>query len=288
MSASSDGTLVLLTAATPDERERLRRELEAAGVRARLVDSVEEARAAYTSVSRDDVPRELAQMTVHNLKTPLTSMLAALEMLAEGDLGAVNERQALALRETRARALELLALIDDLLELWKVESVSVPLMPELIDPDELLADVRREWILPFERAGARLYVEDVSAPSFPGDRAVLRRVLSNLIHNALLHAGDGVTVRLAARCEGDTVIITVSDDGRGIPREYHHLLFTRFPRLPRSVTPTRGTGLGLAFCRQAVASHGGQIEVESDAGQGCVFTVRLPCEIRASAEMAQA
>lgn len=288
MPTSSDGTLVLLATATPDERERLRRELEAAGVRALLVDTVEEARAAWTNVHRDDVPRELAQMTVHNLKTPLTSMLAALEMLAEGDLGAVNERQALALRETRARGLELLALIDDLLELWKVESATVPLMPELIDPVELLADVRREWILPFERAGARLHVEDVSAPAFPGDRAVLRRVLANLTHNALLHGGDGVTVRLGARGDGDAVIITVSDDGRGIPREYHHLLFTRFPRLPRSVTPTRGTGLGLAFCRLAVASHGGQIGLESDAGKGCVFTVRLPCEIRASTEMARA
>lgn len=272
---ATESPVVLVFAEHAKEREQILRELEAAGVPAVIATTATEARAA-AGLRNDGAPPELAQMAVHNLKTPLTSMLAALEMLADGDLGPVNERQGMVLRDTHTRGLELLALIENLLELWTLESSPLALSVELIDPVELLADVRRDWVVAFERAGARLHLEEVVAPSFPGDRAVLRRVLGNLTHNALVHAGDGITVRLGARADADEVRFTVTDDGRGIPREYHDAIFARFARIPRSVARTRGTGLGLAFCRLAVSMHGGRIWVESGEGQGSAFCIGLP------------
>jgi signal transduction histidine kinase len=280
---ASEFPLVLLSGGTPEERERLREELEAAGIRAAPVDSVDDAKAVATALRAAAAPDELAQMAVHNLKTPLTSLLASLEMLAEGDLGAVSERQLRTLRDMQARGAELLELIEDLLQLWRLESTALELSIETIEPRELLAELREEWAPAYERAGSRVHVESAgNAPAFAGDRGVLRRAFGNLLHNALVHGGEHVTVWLRASADDAHVRFVVADDGVGIPAEYHELIFEKFARIPRPHSRGRGTGLGLAFCRLAAAAHHGRLWVESEPGQGCRFSLRLPAAEDAS------
>lgn len=223
------------------------------------------------------VPTDLAQLTVHNLKTPLTGILATLEMLADGDMGPLTARQRETLLDVQARSEELLELVDDLLQLWRLESESFELSLEPVDPADLLALVRQDWAVAFERAGARVHVESArGVPAFPGDRGVLRRALGNLLHNALMHAGERVTVTCRVTTDARFVQFSVVDDGVGIPAEFQEMIFEKFGRGPSVRHAIRGTGLGLSYCRLASTAHQGDLWVESQPGRGSAFHLRIP------------
>ena len=224
---------------------------------------------------RDD----LMKMIVHDLKTPLTSVLASTEMLLDGDFGALTEGQRKALADTEARAEDLLALIGDLLEVSRLEEATMTLEFEPIAPAALLNEVVHEWSMRFQQEGA-LATVDVSddAPVFTADKALLKRVLGNLIQNALSHSSSAVTLQLLARRNGDGILFTVADNGPGIPPEYHEVIFRKFERVKTSNAPrTRSSGLGLAFCKLVVDAHGGRIWVQSAGeGKGSMFHFALP------------
>lgn len=231
---------------------------------------------------RDD----LLKMMVHDLKSPLTGVLATLEMVGDGDFGPVPEGPLGALGEAQSKAEELLALIDDLLEVARIEERGVALRPEPLEPARLLADTARDWAVRFTAAGARAEVDAApDAPAFLADRALLRRVLNNLLENALTHAapplgGAGarpLAVRLSVRGADGGVLFTVADNGPGVASEYRELIFRKFEsvKLP-GASRARGSGLGLAFCRLVVEAHGGHVWVQSEAGQGAAFHVQLP------------
>lgn len=226
--------------------------------------------------ARDDLMR----MIVHDLKTPLTSMLATLEMLRDGDFGPVDERPARALSDVEGKAEDLLGLIQDLLDVTKVEEQSLPLAPEPIAPAALLAEVLFDWELRFrqEQTTARTEVSD-DAPVFHADKTLVKRVLANLVQNAITHSPVPVTVTLAARRDPAGIVLTVSDDGPGIPEEYQGLVFQKFEQVRAPNAPrVRSSGLGLAFCRIAVEAHGGRIWLRSSEGQGSAFHILLPLQ----------
>jgi len=226
--------------------------------------------------ARDDLMR----MIVHDLKTPLTSMLATLEMLRDGDFGPVDERPARALSDVEGKAEDLLGLIQDLLDVTKVEEQSLPLAPEPIAPAALLAEVLFDWELRFrqEQTTALTEVSD-DAPVFHADKTLVKRVLANLVQNAITHSPVPVTVTLAARRDPAGIVLTVSDDGPGIPEEYQGLVFQKFEQVRTPNAPrVRSSGLGLAFCRIAVEAHGGRIWVRSSEGEGSAFHILLPLQ----------
>ncbi len=226
--------------------------------------------------ARDDLMR----MIVHDLKTPLTSMLATLEMLRDGDFGAVDERPARALSDVEGKAEDLLGLIQDLLDVSKVQEQPLVLSPEQIAPAALLAEVMFDWELRFrqEQTVARTEVAD-DAPVFRADKTLLKRVLANLVQNAITHSPVPVTLTLAARRDPAGIVISVSDTGPGIPKEYQDLVFQKFEQVRAANAPrVRSSGLGLAFCRIAVESHGGRIWLRSKEGEGSTFHILLPLE----------
>jgi two-component system sensor histidine kinase/response regulator len=224
---------------------------------------------------RDD----LMKMIVHDLKTPLTAVLATTEMLRTGDFGPVTDRQTKALSDAEAKAEDLLALIEDLLEVWRLEEASITLDLQPIAPAALFAEVLHEWALRFKQEGAVATV-DVSedAPVFEADKALLMRVIGNLVQNSVTHTGSSVRLTLGAKKDGDGVLITVADNGPGIPAEYHELIFRKFERVKNPNIPrTRSSGLGLAFCKLVADAHGGRIWVRSAGeGQGSAFHIYLP------------
>jgi signal transduction histidine kinase len=218
------------------------------------------------------------KMIVHDLKTPLTAVLATLEMVMDGDFGALTPAQRAALVDVEDQAEDLLALIADLLEVTKVEQSSIALSPEPIAPAAFLAELVFDWQHRFQQEGATAHT-DVSddAPVFDADKTVLKRVFANLLQNALSHSPLGVRVRMSARRDGDAILFTVADNGPGIPKEYHDLIFRKFEQVRTANAPkTRSSGLGLTFCRLAVEGHGGTIWVQSEEGKGAQFHVRLP------------
>ena len=234
----------------------------------------------------EKVRDDLMKMIVHDLKSPLTSVLAALEMVLDGDFGAVSESQRRALGDAEAKAEDLLALIEDLLEVARIEEASIQLDVQPIAPAALLTEVLHEWEMRLaqEEASGTLDVAD-DAPVFHADKGLVKRVFSNLIQNALTHSPRNVRVSLRARHDGasDGVLFTVADNGPGIPKEYHEIIFRKFEQAKTPSAPrVRSSGLGLAFCKLAVEAHGGRIWVQSEEGKGSQFHFTLPVHPRRS------
>ena len=228
----------------------------------------------------EKVRDDLMKMIVHDLKTPLTSVLATLEMLADGDFGQVTTPQKAAIGDAETKSEDLLALIDDILEVARIEEASISLTLAPMAPAALLAELVHEWGHRFQQEGttASVSVAD-DAPVFSGDKGLIKRVFSNLIQNAVTHSSHPVHLELSARRARQGVLFTVTDNGPGIPPEYHDLIFRKFgqvemPRSPR----TRSSGLGLTFCKLVVERHGGRIWVKSSEGEGSSFYIELPTD----------
>ncbi len=239
-------------------------------------DALEESYRRLRELER--VRDDLMKMIVHDLKTPLTSILATMELLIDGDLGALGERQRGAIADTQVKAEELLALINDLLEVRRIEETSIALHLEEIDPAGLLEEMLRDWALRFqqERTVAAADVAN-DTPIFRGDRGMLKRVFGNLVQNALIHSGAAIELTLVARPDPNGIRFTVIDTGPGIPPEYHDVIFQKFEQVRAVHAPrVRTSGLGLTFCRLVVEAHGGRIWVQSTEGVGSAFHFILP------------
>ncbi|MEO7822617.1 MAG: ATP-binding protein [Gemmatimonadaceae bacterium] len=228
----------------------------------------------------EKVRDDLMKMIVHDLKTPLTSVLATLEMLADGDFGEVTTTQKGAIADAETKSEDLLGLIDDILEVARIEDATITVSLEPIAPPALLAELVYEWAHRFTQEGTTTSISVADdAPVFRGDKGLIKRVFSNLIQNAVTHSSHPVHLELSARRSGAGVLFTVSDNGPGIPPEYHDLIFRKFgqvemPRSPR----TRSSGLGLTFCKLVVERHGGRIWLRSTEGKGSSFYIELPTD----------
>ena len=227
---------------------------------------------------RDD----LMKMIVHDLKTPLTSVLATLEMMADGDFGQVTTSQKAAIGDAESKSEDLLSLIDDILEVARIEEANITLTVGPMAPGALLAELVHEWGHRFqqERTTVSVSVAD-DAPVFIGDKGLIKRVFSNLIQNAVTHSSSPVQLELSARRAGHGVLFTVTDNGPGIPPEYHEVIFRKFGQVEMPRTPrTRSSGLGLTFCKLVVERHRGRIWVKSAEGKGSSFYIELPSDPR--------
>ncbi|HMG70870.1 MAG TPA: ATP-binding protein [Gemmatimonadaceae bacterium] len=225
---------------------------------------------------RDD----LMKMIVHDLKTPLTSVLATLEMLSDGDFGNVSTPQKAAIGDAESKSEDLLALIDDILEVARIEEANINLALAPIAPGALLAELVHEWDHRFQQEQTTVSVSVADdAPVFSGDKGLIKRVFSNLIQNAVTHSSRAVHLEFHARRAGLGVLFTVSDNGPGIPPEYHEVIFRKFGQVEMPRTPrTRSSGLGLTFCKLVVERHRGRIWVKSAEGKGSSFYIELPSD----------
>ena len=226
------------------------------------------------------VREDLMKMIVHDLKTPLTLVLATLEMLADGDFGPVNDKQKAAVADAETKSEDLLALIEDILEVARIEEASIKLSPVPIAPAALIAEMVHEWQHRFHQEKTKVSVNVTDeAPVFSGDKALIKRVFSNLIQNAITHSSTPIELQLNARQTESGVLFTVSDNGPGIPPEYHELIFRKFGQVGMQRIPrTRSSGLGLTFCKLVVEMHGGRIWVQSAGGEGSAFHIELPAD----------
>jgi signal transduction histidine kinase len=226
----------------------------------------------------EKVRDDLMKMIVHDLKSPLTTVLATLEMVTDGDFGAISPEQRRALGDAEAKAEDLLALIEDLLEVARLEETTITLQVAPTAPAALLSEIVHEWRLRFQQVGIKVTVDVADdVPVFEADPTMLRRVFANLIQNAVTHTARAVELQLLARADSNGVLFTVADNGPGIPKEYQELIFRKFEQVRTPNAPrVRSSGLGLAFCKLAVEAHGGRIWVRSEEGKGSAFHFWLP------------
>lgn len=223
--------------------------------------------------------REFVADASHELRTPLTSVLANLELLEETLQGDQRDAAASALRSSR----RMRRLVADLLLLARADAGRVvPHRPT--DLSEILLDVASE--LEPVTGDHELSVEAEGAAVVTGARDELHRLALNLIENALRHTPPGTHVHASLAHDGGDVVLTVSDDGPGIPQELRERLFERFVR--GNGDGGGGSGLGLAIVRAVAVSHGGDVTVDAPTGGGARFAVRLPAAQRAARDEAPA
>jgi hypothetical protein len=222
--------------------------------------------------------RELLANVSHDLRTPLASMQGYLEtlLLKEGSLTPEESRSYLLVA---ARHCERLGhLVRDLFELTRLEAHEIRPRPERFPLAELVQDVAQKFELQAHKAQQRLVTHiDPAAPMVAADIGMIERVLENLIENAMRYTPAGGTVDIGVAAGAETVVLQVSDTGKGIAAEELANIFDRYYRVDRGEAGNTGNaGLGLAITRRIVELHGGTIRVESTPGRGTCFIVELP------------
>ena len=249
------GALAANVNRTNDELRRLYAELEAA------------------SQHKSDF---LASMS-HELRTPLNAIIGFSQVLREGMFGAVNEKQAEYLDDILSSANHLLALINDVLDLSKVEAGQVELEKE---PFSLREALERGVVVVRERAsddGVSVALDaDPDADVVEGDERRIQQVIFNLLSNAVKFtpAGGAVDVT-SARVNGE-VRVSVTDTGPGVALEDQERIFEEFQQAESGLEQREGTGLGLALSKRLVELHGGRLWLESELGNGSTFVFTLP------------
>lgn len=225
----------------------------------------------------DRVKTDFLAAISHEFKTPLTSIMMAASMLREGSMGELTADQAETMETIRMDGDRLLGLVNELLELMKIESGKEIYRIEPSDVNAIALDTAGDHMDGARRKGVRLVTE--LCPDLPhaaADPGKIRWVLNNLIGNALSHTGSGGEVTVSTDLEGRFVAVSVRDTGTGIPAEYQQKIFDRFVQVKGEAGESGGTGLGLSVAREIVQSHGGDIRVESRLGEGSTFTFTLP------------
>jgi signal transduction histidine kinase len=215
-------------------------------------------------------------MMSHELRTPLTSIRAALGLLESGLMDKQPERARHTLRIATRNSERLARLLNDILDLERLNSGIVRVQRRPYDVGEVMQQAAETVRSAAEAANVLLVLDPIRATaSMDADR--MCQVLVNLLGNAVKFSPVGGTVWLAAAADDDGLTLTVRDQGRGIPTDKLDAIFGRFTQVDISDARDRGgSGLGLAICRTIVEQHGGRIWAESREGAGSVFRVRLP------------
>ena len=254
---------------------RLGHQVELCRVRAELEATQEAVRVAHRTKS------EFLAGISHELRTPLNAINGFSEVLEEQQFGPLNERQRRYVGHILSSGRHLLALINDLLDLAKVESGKMELDLTEFDIKSVLerGRVMVKQIALKHNIRLELQVpDDVVRTSLSGDRRKLMQVVFNLLANAVKFTPDGGRIVVEARDESDWVVVSVSDTGIGVAEMDQERIFHEFEQVDSSLgRRRRGTGLGLALCRKILALHGGRIWVESAGdGQGSRFAFTVP------------
>ena len=217
----------------------------------------------------------LANMS-HELRTPLNAIIGFSDVLSQRMFGELNERQADYVKDIQAAGRHQLALVNDILDLSKVEAGRMELeLAEFALPDVLDASlglVRERAV----RRGLRLESSADAVGVIVADQRKVKQVVVNLLTNAVKFTPDGGRVALLAERRDGEILVSVADTGPGIPAKDHILIFEEFRQAPAGAYADEGTGLGLTLAKKIVELHGGRIWVESEVGHGSTFRFTLP------------
>lgn len=251
--------------------------IENASLYAEAQNRAEELAAALEKLQEfDKVKSEFIQNVSHELRTPLAIIYGYAQVLMEGQMGTLNESQLEALEIMFRRAEMLIGLVDDLTMILSTQMQ--PPYREPLDMALMVQAAESDFQVACRNAGLNLQVSiEPDLPLILGDSIQLRRVLDNLMGNALKFTPAGGSIGLRLWQEGSNVVLEVTDTGMGIPADRQGRIFDRFYQVDGSMKRRYGgTGLGLALVKEIVEAHGGWVNVESEVGKGSKFCVCLP------------
>lgn len=224
---------------------------------------------------------DFVSIVSHEFRTPLASITIGVGMLMEGILGNLNQKGKKIVSAIEEDCERLNTLINNLLDLSRMESGRIPMESEEVDVYNLVNEGVRLLSLQAESSGIKLKTD--LKPGLPPVEADFNKaiwLLTNLLGNAIRYTHEGGTITVKARSAGSRLFISVIDTGCGIPRIYQKQIFSKFVQVKEAGGSKGGAGLGLAICQEVVEAHGGQIWVESIEGEGSTFTFTLPLATR--------
>jgi signal transduction histidine kinase len=227
---------------------------------------------------RDDMLQmrlDLSHMVIHDLRNPLANILLGTQIL---QMREVDARTRVKLEQIEYAGHRLETMIDSLLITAKLESGKLALQPEPVELAKLIHAVQAEFQLIAQQQQVELVT--IIAPAFEaltvnGDALLLRRVLDNLLSNALKFSPPQTTVQITLLAQADRILLQVADQGQGIDPELRTQIFAKF-EVGQHLPQVKQMGLGLAFCKLVIEAHDGTITVDDHLPQGTVFTVALP------------
>jgi NtrC-family two-component system sensor histidine kinase KinB len=224
----------------------------------------------------DQLKSDMISTVSHELKTPLTSLQMVVHLLLEEAVGPLSTKQTELLLAARQDSDRLLGMINDLLDLTRIEQGRVALDQQPADAAELVRDALERHRSAAEDSGITLQCQlEAPLPLVLVDKERIEHVFDNLMTNALRHTDRGGTIILRAAAAEGTVQFSVEDTGEGIPAQFVPRVFDKFFRIP-GTKHHGGAGLGLAIVHEIIVSHGGQIGVQSTTDKGTTFTFSLP------------
>ncbi len=232
----------------------------------------------------------LVRMMVHDMKGPLSSIMSNLDLLSNNPL---NPQEHECVETALMGCQDLFHMIQNLLEIGKMEQGQIELNLSIVDPEKLFREVVKKMTTLSAQKRVRMRIDCRSMiRALPVDAQLLERIIYNLVLNALNYSSaDGeIILSTADGMEKEKIRLAVSDSGIGIPPEFQDTIFDVYAQVDswqggknRVGTRTPGSvGLGLAFCRMAAEQHGGRIWVQSAPGQGSTFIVELPTDLAPS------
>ena len=231
----------------------------------------------------DEVKSNLVATVSHELKTPLTSIRLVLHLLLEETLGPLSPKQLELLVDARDNAERLLVMINNLLDLARLEQGRSQLRLHPERPAALVQTAMESFQPRAAGQGIELSIDvPGDLPQVAVDADQFQHALQNLLDNALAHTRQGGQIAISARRCDTRVAISVADTGSGIPAQYLPFVFERYFRVPGDTTQG-GSGLGLTIVKEIITAHGGTVECDSQPGEKTVFRVVLPLGTEASA-----
>ena len=219
----------------------------------------------------------LVSVVSHELRTPLTTVRGHIELLEDGVLGEMPSKQSKSV-VAASRALHRLGvLVDDLLDLSRIDSDALEIDYEVVCADEMIGEIVSEFQLRFERSNISLTSDFGSLGTVWCDPYRYSQILANLLSNAERYTPEGGAVTVTARVVDSELLISVSDTGIGIPASHVNKIFDPFTTASVvSYKKDGSTGLGLAIVQGLTELHGGRVDVTSTIGVGSTFTVAIP------------
>ncbi len=222
----------------------------------------------------DQLKSEFVMTASHELRTPLTGMAMSIELLTETAQAKLSEGEQELLKTAQEDVQRLRDLVNDLLDLSKIESGKLEMEKTTVDPKGLIDKAAHLLRIQIEDKNIQIAKQlSQNLPAVQADVNKVTWVLTNLIANALRYAKE--TIEITAKSHGTWISIAVIDDGPGIDPAYQHKIFDKFVQV-NTEQDVGGTGLGLAICKEIIKAHGGTIWVDSTPGKGSTFTFTLP------------
>lgn len=216
----------------------------------------------------------------HELRTPLTSIIMGTELLLDNTAGELSSEQREVVNAVDEESRQLMALVNDLLDLSKIESGKDHMKYESVSIGDIIEYVVKSLNEIAEDRGIKIIsCIPEGIPIINADYTKVMSIITNLVTNALKFTKSGDEIKITAAVVNGFVRVCVSDNGIGIPKEYHNKIFDKFAQVQQSSYNSGGTGLGLSIAREYVNNHGGEIWVESEEGRGSNFIFTLPVDI---------